>query len=138
MISSRRQHDHARTSPGGGGGTDARHPTTASDSGDAARRRGQGRRADDFLGGDVVAMVADYSRLFTHLLQSVIANARVEHAVHDVGDHIEHHHQEREREVIAMMTGMSLFWIEVISSEPMPGTRKICSVISAPEKTVGA
>ena len=39
---------------------------------------------------------------------------------------------------IAMMTGMSLFCIEVISSEPMPGTRKICSVISAPENTVGA
>ena len=36
-----------------------------------------------------------------------------------------------------MMTGVSLARIDVISSEPMPGTRKICSVTIAPPNTIG-
>ena len=36
-----------------------------------------------------------------------------------------------------MMTGVSLARIAAISSEPMPGTRKICSVMMAPPNTIG-
>jgi hypothetical protein len=36
-----------------------------------------------------------------------------------------------------MITGVSLARIALISSEPMPGTRKICSVITAPVKMPG-
>ena len=39
--------------------------------------------------------------------------------------------------VIAMITGVSLARIEVMSRDPMPGTRKICSVITAPVKMPG-
>src|SRR5437660_1279621 len=39
--------------------------------------------------------------------------------------------------VTAMITGVSLARIELISSEPMPGTRKICSVTIAPPNTAG-
>ncbi len=38
---------------------------------------------------------------------------------------------------MAMITGVSLARIEVIRSEPMPGTRKICSVMTAPVKMPG-
>jgi hypothetical protein len=37
----------------------------------------------------------------------------------------------------AMMTGVSLARIDEMSSEPMPGTRNICSVTMAPPKMVG-
>ena len=36
-----------------------------------------------------------------------------------------------------MITGVSLRWMASISSEPMPGTRKICSVMMAPPNTAG-
>ena len=36
-----------------------------------------------------------------------------------------------------MMTGVSLARIALISSEPMPGMRKICSVTIAPPKIAG-
>jgi len=36
-----------------------------------------------------------------------------------------------------MITGVSLAWIELIRSEPIPGTRKICSVTTAPANRVG-
>ena len=36
-----------------------------------------------------------------------------------------------------MITGVSLARIALISSEPMPGTRKICSVTMAPPNTAG-
>ena len=36
-----------------------------------------------------------------------------------------------------MMTGVSLARIELIKSDPMPGTRKICSVMIAPPNTAG-
>ena len=36
-----------------------------------------------------------------------------------------------------MITGVSLRRIASISSEPMPGTRKICSVTIAPPNTCG-
>ncbi len=36
-----------------------------------------------------------------------------------------------------MITGVSLAKIALISSEPMPGTRKICSVMIAPPKMIG-
>ncbi len=36
-----------------------------------------------------------------------------------------------------MTTGVSLERMALISSEPMPGTRKICSVMTAPVKTPG-
>ena len=39
--------------------------------------------------------------------------------------------------VMAMITGVSLDRMEVIRSEPMPGTRKICSVTTAPVKMPG-
>ena len=39
--------------------------------------------------------------------------------------------------VTAMMTGVSLARIALISSEPMPGMRKICSVTMAPPKIAG-
>ena len=39
--------------------------------------------------------------------------------------------------MMAMITGVSLARIALISSEPMPGTRKICSVMTAPVKMVG-
>ena len=39
--------------------------------------------------------------------------------------------------VTAMITGVSLARIELISSAPMPGMRKICSVTMAPPNTVG-
>ena len=39
--------------------------------------------------------------------------------------------------VTAMITGVSLARMALIKSEPMPGTRKICSVTSAPPKTPG-
>ena len=39
--------------------------------------------------------------------------------------------------VTATTTGVSLFSIERISRSPIPGTRKICSVITAPAKTLG-
>ena len=37
-----------------------------------------------------------------------------------------------------MITGVSLARMELISSDPMPGTRKICSVTMAPPKIVGS
>ena len=36
-----------------------------------------------------------------------------------------------------MITGVSFDRIELISREPMPGTRKICSVTTAPVKSWG-
>ena len=39
--------------------------------------------------------------------------------------------------VTAMITGVSFARIASISSEPMPGTRKICSVTMAPPKIAG-
>ncbi len=39
---------------------------------------------------------------------------------------------------IDITTGVSLALIEVISSAPMPGTRKICSVTIAPAKMPGS
>ena len=36
-----------------------------------------------------------------------------------------------------MITGVSFDRIELIRSEPMPGTRKICSVTTAPVKICG-
>ena len=36
-----------------------------------------------------------------------------------------------------MITGVSLARIALINSDPMPGTRKICSVTIAPPKTIG-
>ena len=39
--------------------------------------------------------------------------------------------------VMAMITGVSLARMDVMRSEPMPGTRKICSVITAPVKMPG-
>jgi len=40
--------------------------------------------------------------------------------------------------VTAMITGVSLRRIASISSEPMPGMRKICSVTMAPPKMAGS
>ena len=39
--------------------------------------------------------------------------------------------------VMAMITGVSLARIELMRSEPMPGTRKICSVMTAPGEDAG-
>ena len=39
--------------------------------------------------------------------------------------------------VMDMITGVSLERMELISNEPMPGTRKICSVMTAPVKMPG-
>ena len=39
--------------------------------------------------------------------------------------------------MIAMITGVSLARIDVMRSEPIPGTRKICSVMTAPVKIAG-
>ena len=41
-------------------------------------------------------------------------------------------HQDEKTNVMAMMTGVSFARMELISSEPMPGTRKICSVTRRP------
>jgi hypothetical protein len=39
--------------------------------------------------------------------------------------------------VTAMITGVSLARIELMSSDPIPGMRKICSVTMAPPNTAG-
>jgi hypothetical protein len=40
--------------------------------------------------------------------------------------------------VTPITTGVSLVRIDEISSEPIPGTRKICSVTMAPPKMIGS
>ena len=45
--------------------------------------------------------------------------------------------RQEKTKVTAMITGVSLARIASISSDPMPGTRKICSVTSAPPNTAG-
>jgi hypothetical protein len=45
--------------------------------------------------------------------------------------------RQEKTKVTAMMTGVSLRRMASISSEPMPGMRKICSVTIAPPNTAG-
>ena len=69
-------------------------------------------------------------------MASAVGDPRVEPAVEEVGDQVEGTTRHENTKVMAMITGVSLDRIDAMSSEPMPGTRKICSVTTAPVKMV--